>query len=111
MAGQEAVAPRMVRRADADWQFRLLVDDAPHPVLVYSTAHGIIRYANRELAALIGRDPDHLVGCAVKDVLIEVDPGGEVDDGHPTEREPGQPLDGEYGVRDADGKVHYLEAR
>jgi diguanylate cyclase (GGDEF)-like protein/PAS domain S-box-containing protein len=88
-------------------QMQVLVEQAPHMIIVYELRDGTIRFANTATSLLLGRRPGELVGANVFDLLTVPD-GAD-----PTHSDPDSPslFPGEYPARLPDGSVHYLDVR
>ena len=87
---------------------RVLVDHAPHMIIVYALRDGTIRYANTASTVLLGRSPGELIGANIFEVLTVPDCPTD-----PIEPNPDEPslLPGEYPAQLPDGSVHYLDIR
>jgi len=90
-------------------QMQVLVEQAPHMIIVYELRDGTIRYANTATALLLGREAGSLIGANVFEVLTVPDAAAA----DPTDPGPDGPslLPGEYPARLPDGSVHYLDVR
>ncbi|MGH3739523.1 MAG: diguanylate cyclase domain-containing protein [Micromonosporaceae bacterium] len=89
----------------------VLVDQAPHMIIVYGLQNGTIRYANTATTLLLGRNPEELIGASIFEVLTV--PDNTAADPTNDEPEPDEPslLPGEYPAKLPDGSIHYLDVR
>jgi diguanylate cyclase (GGDEF)-like protein/PAS domain S-box-containing protein len=94
-----------------------LVDDAPVAVLIFDAVDQEIRYVNRMLAELAGRDAEDLVGHRVDDLLQVAEPlltrpaaPGDQDE-QSTDDFVARRLTGEFVLHRPDGARRHLEAR
>ncbi|MGH3662966.1 MAG: diguanylate cyclase domain-containing protein [Micromonosporaceae bacterium] len=87
----------------------VLVEMAPHMIIVYSLRDGTIRYANTAATLLLGRHSEALIGANIFELLAVPDHGAA----DPTEPDPDEPrlLPGEYPAQLPDGSTHYLDVR
>ncbi|MGH3727995.1 MAG: diguanylate cyclase domain-containing protein [Micromonosporaceae bacterium] len=101
--------PVLTSCADLQHKMHILVDQAPHMIIVYALRDGTIRYTNTATTLLLGRRPDELMGASIFEVLTVPDNGAA----DPTDSEPDEPslLPGEYPATLPDGSVHYLDVR
>ncbi|MGH3647474.1 MAG: diguanylate cyclase domain-containing protein [Micromonosporaceae bacterium] len=115
-APEEATAQRRELRVltecvDQRRRMHVLVDQAPHMIIVYELRDGTIRYANTATTLLLGRPPEELLGANIFNVLTVLD--NTAADPTTSEPDPETPslLPGEYPARLADGTIHYLDVR
>ncbi|MGH3715636.1 MAG: diguanylate cyclase domain-containing protein [Micromonosporaceae bacterium] len=92
-------------------RMQVLVDQAPHMIIVYGLREGTIRYANTATTLLLGRRPSDLLGANIFEVLKV--PDNTAADPTSSEPDPDQPnlLPGEYPAELPDGSIHYLDVR
>ena len=100
--------PVLTRCLDARRREHVLIEQAPHMIIVYALRDGAIRYANTAATMLLGHERHELLGSNIFEVLAI--PDGAAD---PTEPDPNEPslLPGEYAATMADGQTHYLDVR
>ncbi|MQA26722.1 MAG: diguanylate cyclase [Micromonosporaceae bacterium] len=100
--------PVLTRCFQAKRREHVLVEQAPHMIIVYALRDGVIRYANTAATLLLGRDLTELLGSNIFEVLAIGE--GAAD---PTETDPNEPglLPGEYAAKMPDGATHYLDVR
>lgn len=96
---------------DQKRRMHVLVDQAPHMIIVYELRDGTIRYANTATTLLLGHRPDELIGANIFDVLTVPDKAAA--DPTSSEPDPDEPslLPGEYPAQLPDGTTHYLDVR